>query len=58
MRGIEYRREDAWNDKSVDGGSCCGRGCQGVSQNLNDGSEGRSVGFYTQGERDIGDWIC
>ena len=46
MRGIKCRREDAWDDKSVDGGSCCSRRCQGVSQNLNDGGEGRGLGFY------------
>lgn len=46
MRRVECWREDTWDDKSVDGGSCCGRGCQGVSQNLNDGGEGRGLGLY------------
>lgn len=44
--GVECRREYAWDDNSVDRGVCCGRGGQGMSQNLNDGGEGRGLGFY------------
>lgn len=59
MWGIECRRQDAWDDKPMEGASCCcGRGCQGVSQSLNDGSEGRGLCFYAHGERDVGDRVC